>query len=58
MKFIHISDTHIAPAGQHINGLDPRARLEACVADVNAHHGDAELCVFTGDLVDKGEAEA
>lgn len=58
MKFIHVSDTHIAPAGQYINGLDPRARLEACVADINAHHGDAEICVFTGDLVDKGEAEA
>ena len=58
MKLIQISDTHIVPPGRSLWGLDPRARLEACVDHVNAHHGDAELCIVTGDLTDRGEPEA
>lgn len=58
MKFVQITDTHIVPPGLLLWGLDPRERLEACIADINAHHGDAELCVITGDLVHKGEAGA
>ncbi len=58
MKFIHITDTHIVPPGKKLHGLDPRARLDACIADVNANHGDAEFCVITGDLAHAGQAEA
>lgn len=50
MKFIQVTDMHIMPPGQQLLGLDPRARLDACIADINANHPDAELCVFTGDL--------
>jgi 3',5'-cyclic AMP phosphodiesterase CpdA len=39
-------------------GIDPRARLEAAIADINRHHSDAALCLFTGDLADRGEPEA
>jgi len=58
MKFIHITDTHIVPPDKKLLGLDPRARLDACIADVNANHADAEFCVITGDLAQTGQAEA
>ncbi len=46
------------PPGTLLFGLDPRARLAAAIADINRHHGDAELCLFTGDLADRGVPEA
>jgi 3',5'-cyclic AMP phosphodiesterase CpdA len=58
MKFLQISDTHQVASGEMLHGLDPRARLDACIAHINAHHGDAELCVITGDLADRGGAAA
>ncbi len=58
MKLIQVSDLHFVPPGTRLFGLDPRARLEAAIADINQHHGDAELCLFTGDLADHGTPEA
>ncbi|NIO42429.1 MAG: phosphodiesterase, partial [Burkholderiales bacterium] len=58
MKFVQVTDMHIMPPGQELLGLDPRARLDACIADINANHADAELCVFTGDLAEKDYVEA
>ncbi len=58
MKLIQVSDLHFVPPGTRLLGLDPRARLEAAIADINRHHGDAELCLFTGDLADRGAPEA
>ena len=50
MKFIHFTDTHLMPRGELLHGLNSHDRLESCVDDINRHHGDAELCVVTGDL--------
>lgn len=58
MKLIQVSDLHFVPPGGSLYGLDPRARLEAAIADINENHGDAELCLFTGDLTDTGTPEA
>lgn len=58
MKLIHLTDTHFVPAGEHLYGHDPRAALETAIADINAHHGDAELAVLTGDLTHWGEPQA
>ena len=58
MKIIQVSDTHIVPPGRGLWGFNPRANLEACVDDINARHGDADLCIVTGDLTDRGEPEA
>ena len=58
MKLIQVSDLHFVPPGTLLLGLDPRARLEAAIADINRHHGDAELCLLTGDLADRGDPEA
>jgi Icc protein len=57
-KFIHLTDTHLACPGLKLYGLDPRARLDAAVADINRHHSDAAFAIVTGDLTHWGEAEA
>ena len=58
MKFIHITDLHLVAPGGILWGLDPLARLEACLADIAAHHGDANFCAITGDLAERGEIAA
>lgn len=58
MKIIQVSDLHLATPGERIFGLDPLARLEDCIADLNRNHADADLVVFSGDLTDGGEASA
>jgi 3',5'-cyclic AMP phosphodiesterase CpdA len=58
MKLLQISDTHLGEPGARFYGLDPAAQLAQCVAHANAFHGDAELAVVSGDLVNTaGEAE-
>lgn len=57
-KFIHITDTHLVAQGQALYGLDPYRRLARCIDSVIAEHGDAALCVVTGDLADTGHPDA
>jgi 3',5'-cyclic-AMP phosphodiesterase len=58
VKLIHITDTHFVARGLKLYGLDPRVRLAAAIADINAHHGDAEVVIVTGDLTHWGEPAA
>ena len=58
MKVIQISDLHFVPDGEHLHGIDPKLRLRSCISDVNRIAGDADLCVLTGDLADRGEVAA
>ncbi len=58
MKLVQVSDLHFVPPGTRLFGIDPRERLTAAIEDINVHHADAELCLFTGDLADKGAPEA
>lgn len=58
MKLIQISDIHLMPPGQDLRGLNPQARLEACIADINARQADANFCICTGDLANAGDPEA
>lgn len=58
MKLIHITDLHLMPPGEMLWGLDPFARLDAALTDIAAHHADADLCVITGDLTEKGDVAA
>ncbi len=55
-KIVWISDLHFEAEGTPL-GHDPRLRLEAAIAHINAHHGDAEGCVISGDLVNDPKAE-
>lgn len=52
-KIVWMSDLHFVADGL-VLGHDPRLRVESAVAYVNAHHPDADLCVISGDLVDRG----
>lgn len=58
IKIIHVSDTHLVAAPHRLYGIDPRERLAQAIAEIRAHHDDADLCVVTGDLAHWGEAEA
>lgn len=58
MKIVQITDIHLIRPGETIYGLDPAERLKAVIDDVLARHADADLAVFTGDLTDRGDAEA
>ena len=58
MKIIQITDLHLVSPGERLFDSDPLQRLEACLSDISAHHADADLCVVTGDLADRGEEDA
>jgi Icc protein len=58
VRLVQLSDLHMTADGNMLHGLDPVARLRACVADINRRAGDAKLCIATGDLADKGETGA
>lgn len=54
-KLIFMTDLHYLAEGA-INDHDPRARVAAAVAEVQAQFADADACVITGDLVERGTA--
>lgn len=58
MKIIQVTDLHLVNPGETLFGLDPLARLDACIADINHNHADADLVVISGDLTDRGETIA
>ena len=58
MKIIQITDTHLMPRGTELHGLNPCERLEACIASIKEFHSDAEMCIITGDLTDRGHRKA
>lgn len=58
MKIIQITDTHLMPRGTDLYGLNPCQRLEDCIESINEHHGDAQMCIITGDLTDRGDRDA
>lgn len=54
MKLIHITDLHLSASPRTIGGRDPEVSLAAAITDINRHHADAHLVVFSGDLSDDG----
>jgi 3',5'-cyclic AMP phosphodiesterase CpdA len=58
MKFIHLTDSHVAGSGATLYGADPARRLRLAVDSINAEHPDAAFVVVTGDLTHWGEPEA
>ena len=57
LRFIHLTDTHIATPGETVYGVDPLHVLETCIERINADAFGGELCVVTGDLVHYGAPE-
>lgn len=58
MKIIQITDTHLVPSGQVVNGVDPEAQLRAAIDDIIEKHANADLAVITGDLCNDGDPAA
>lgn len=58
MKILQVSDPHIVAKGKMLHGIDPSARLAACVADINERHADAAFVVVSGDISDDGTTES
>jgi 3',5'-cyclic AMP phosphodiesterase CpdA len=60
---LHLSDTHLlgrdnGVAGKLYDRVDSAAHLAELFAELEASRGRPEAIVFTGDLADKGEADA
>ena len=56
---LHISDTHLLAGGGALYGsVESERYLRELFADLEASGGRPEAVVFTGDLADKGEADA
>lgn len=53
LKTIWMSDPHFTHKG-NVSGHDPRVRLQAAVEHINQHHRDADFCVISGDMVNRG----
>jgi Icc protein len=59
MLIAHVSDTHIVPAGEMLAGrLDSAARLGEVVDAILALDVRPDCVLLTGDLTDRGHAEA
>lgn len=54
-KIIHLSDIHMCPPGERVVGFDPAVRLQSVIEAVDREHGDADLCIVSGDLADRGD---
>lgn len=58
MKIVQVSDLHLVAPGETLFDLDPLARLEDLVADLNRNHADADIVIFSGDLTNDGDPAA
>ena len=52
-KLVWMSDPHFVQEGD-VLGHDPRVRLQAAIDHINNHHADAEACIISGDMVNRG----
>ena len=56
---VHLSDTHFVPPGELLSGTGhSRSRLAELMDSLAASRAEPEALVITGDLADRGEAEA
>ena len=58
LKFVVLSDLHLGPPGQPVNGLDTGSRLSEAVKVIRRDHADAAFVLLAGDLADQGEVGA
>ncbi len=58
LKFLVMSDLHLAPSPDLAHGLDTSKRLALGVESINQEYPDADFCMLAGDLVDRGDKES
>src|SRR5215210_8140141 len=56
MVFLHLSDLHLAPPGQHVVGIDPRRQLRSVLARIERLEVAPAFIVVSGDLTEDGSA--
>jgi len=57
MIFLQLSDLHLAPAGQHVVGIDPLQPLQQVLARITQLAVAPAFIVVSGDLTEDGSAE-
>src|SRR5829696_1310111 len=57
MTFLQLSDLHLAPAGQHVVGIDPLRPLQQVLARITQLAVAPAFIVVSGDLTEDGSAE-
>nr|WP_304506154.1 phosphodiesterase [Diaminobutyricimonas sp. LJ205] len=56
---LHLSDTHLLAGGRHLyDTVDSEKHLRRLFEELEASDGRPEAIIFTGDLADRGEADA
>lgn len=58
MKLIHLTDLHINAGNASPALARANERTRAAIHQINQKHGDAELCVITGDIVADPDPDA
>ena len=59
MQIAHLTDTHIVPDGDLLNGMiDSAAQLRSAIAHINALSPPADAVIVSGDLVNDANDEA
>lgn len=58
LKFVVLSDLHLAAPGVPVNGLDTGARTAGALEVILRDHADAAFVLLAGDLADQGEVAA
>lgn len=56
LNVIWMSDLHFSCEGT-VLGLDPRVRLQAAIDHTNNHFDEAEFCIISGDMVNRGTSQ-
>lgn len=58
MMIAHITDPHLVRRQETLFGLDPMHRLDRVLTQIERDYADVRLCVISGDLTDRADAEA
>ena len=58
LKFIHLTDPHVAAQDGLVYGRRPAERLRAAIDSINMDHDNADFVVITGDLTHHGDNDA
>lgn len=52
--FIHLSDLHLAPRGEPVNGFDPARQMRLVIARINELDMTPDFIIVSGDLTNDG----
>ncbi|WP_282092755.1 metallophosphoesterase [Epibacterium ulvae] len=58
LKIVVMNDLHLVSPGSPSPNMDTSERFDLALQHAVQRHSDADLCVFAGDIADKGDAGA